>query len=181
MVVDPIYNKAAEEYYPYERILSPKSDGSKNVKESEFGKGVVIIPKIAGKFILLEQERHAIREKQYAFPRGFSEGNNLYDDAKRELEEELDIKTPAEEAEAEKVCGYKVLGKICPDSGAQGTFAEVCYIETTSYQIESGYEGIIAVKAVTEEELQRMIRDGQINDGFTLGAYVLYEHNIGKA
>lgn len=181
VVVDPIYNKAAEEYYPYERMLSPKSDCSQNVKESEFGKGVVIIPKIAGKFILLEQERHAIREKQYAFPRGFSEDDNLYADAKRELEEELDINIPDEEAEAETACGYKVLGKICPDSGAQGTFADVCYIEAATYQVKSGYEGIVSVKAVTEEELQRMIRDGQINDGFTLGAYVLYEHNIGKA
>jgi len=173
VVVDPILNKNADSYYPYERVLAPK-----NKNESKFGQGVVIIPIHEEKFILLEQERHAIRDKQYAFPRGFAECQDLYDDAKRELKEELEVRIPDEKEEAETKYGYKFLGTICPDSGAQGTFAGVCCIEISGYQCKLGDEGITDVIEVTEDELRKMIQAEKINDGFTLGAYALYRQSV---
>lgn len=173
VVVDPILNKNADSYYPYERVLAPQ-----NKNESKFGQGVVIIPIHEEKFILLEQERHAIRDKQYAFPRGFAECRELYDDAKRELKEELEVRIPDEKEEAETKYGYKFLGTICPDSGAQGTFAGVCCIEISGYQCKLGDEGITDVIEVTEDELRKMIQAGKINDGFTLGAYALYRQSV---
>lgn len=173
VVVDPILNKNADSYYPYERVLAPQ-----NKNETKFGQGVVIIPIHEEKFILLEQERHAIRDKQYAFPRGFAECRELYDDAKRELKEELEVRIPDEKEEAETKYGYKFLGTICPDSGAQGTFAGVCCIEISGYQCKLGDEGITDVIEVTEDELRKMIQAGKINDGFTLGAYALYRQSV---
>lgn len=173
VVVDSILNKNADSYYPYERVLAPQ-----NKNESKFGQGVVIIPIHEEKFILLEQERHAIRDKQYAFPRGFAECRELYDDAKRELKEELEVRIPDEKEEAETKYGYKFLGTICPDSGAQGTFAGVCCIEISGYQCKLGDEGITDVIEVTEDELRKMIQAGKINDGFTLGAYALYRQSV---
>lgn len=167
MLADPIVSleKSAETeeeevYYNYERIVT-------TTRKS----GVVAITYCQGKYILLCQERHAIRKKQYAFPRGFADKTDPsgLDSIKRELKEELNAVMHDEPI---------YLGQIVPDSGLASSSAEVYYTNLDSYEEKCDYEGIEKVRAVTEEELQDMISNGIIDDGFTLAAMELYSSRL---
>ena len=50
----------------------------------------------------------------------------------------------------------------------------VYFCEVTEPQSKKGYEEIDAMLTVSRPELESMIRNGEINDGFTLSAYALY-------
>lgn len=143
-------------YYAYERIVTTTRKD-----------GVVAITRYQGKYILLNQERHAIRGKQYAFPRGFAEKDDPSgkESIIRELKEELNAVIRDEPI---------YLGRVVPDSGLASSVAEVYYTELDSYEEKAGYEGIESTREVTEEELKDMISNGLINDGFTLAAMELY-------
>ena len=153
ILVDPIVG-GENGYFPYERVIPAK------------GNGVVMVTMCNGKFILLRQYRHAIRREQYGFPRGFAETNLSADaNAQKELAEELDAKPIVQIP----------LGKIAPDSGLTGGCAEVFLMEIDHYSPAKGREGIQSHAELTEAELERMIADGAVDDGFTLGAYTLYK------
>lgn len=152
-LVDPVL-AADGRIFPYERVL-PTVEG-----------GVVILTRCRGKYILLRQFRHALRRTQYAFPRGFSEaGAGIVEDVRRELQEELGA-TLAEEP--------RELGCIAPDSGLTGGCVRVFAAELSEYREMCGHEGILEVAVLSDEELEMRIRDGSIDDGFTLGAYALW-------
>lgn len=99
-------------------------------------------------------------------PRGFAEPNSSpVENVRRELQEELHA----------VIVGEPVpLGRICSDSGLTGGRAYVFYVEIEHYEEMAGNEGIQHVVTVTEEELRQRIQKGQIDDGYTLGAYALY-------
>lgn len=61
MVVDVVRAKNGS-LFAYERLMNRVMRGA-----------VVIVPYYNGKYILLRQYRHALREYQYGFPRGFGE------------------------------------------------------------------------------------------------------------
>lgn len=165
LVVDPITDNTT--IFPYERILSPRDNDS-----------VVIIPKYKDKFLLLKQFRHSIRDFQLCFPRGYAEDNETpVMSAVRELREEIGI---------ESLHRPIYIGEIYADSGLAGNKVSVYIIELDSYANDSSLntEGIEKINAVTREELEFLIKNGEISDGFTLSAYTLYTHNktnlIGK-
>ena len=119
-----------------------------------------------GKFILLQQYRHAIRREQYGFPRGFAETDLTANaNAQKELSEELGTVSTVQIP----------LGKIAPDSGLTGSCVDVFLTEIDHYSAAKGHEGIQRHVELTEAELEKMIADGSIDDGFTLGAYTLYK------
>ncbi len=150
MVVDLVYD-AAGNYFSYERMLPAVKRGA-----------VVCVPKWNDRFVLLWQYRHALRDYQYAFPRGYaSEGCSPEENAKKELMEELEA----------PVSTVEYLGGIVPDSGLAGGEVSVYLCEIENYALHQGYEGIENVRMVTAKELEDMIAKGQITDGFTLGAY----------
>lgn len=162
MVVDPIINlsKTNDSFYPYERSIP-----------EEGREGIVAVLKYNRKFILLDQERHAIRGQQKCFIRGFGENINDEDNAKNEICEELGIET-------EDINNVKHLGTITPDSGASANKTEIYYAEVSKYNIKKGYEGIINCTTVSKRELEKMIAQNQIQDSFTICAYTLYKSKI---
>lgn len=141
--------------FTYERLLPAVPRGA-----------VVAVPVFDGKFVLLRQFRHALREEILCFPRGFGEaGIKPEENLKKELLEEIG---------AEKVENVRFLGEIAGDSGALGTKAKVFACNISEPKFKPGYEGISAVELVSEEELKSLISAGGITDGFTLAAYALF-------
>lgn len=163
MVVD-LVKDGNETYYPYERVIPTVSNGA-----------VVAITKYKDKFVLLKQFRHALREEQIAFPRGYgqydSKGNILADNENvvKEIEEELNgkiIKLP------------KYLGTVVADSGLSGNKVSVFSVELEEFSERIDYEGITGIVLMTESEIKEAIKNGNINDGFTIAALSLYNLNL---
>ncbi|NFE72488.1 hypothetical protein FDC27_04770 [Clostridium botulinum] len=161
MVVDLIRNKE-DKYSTYERLMPTVQKGA-----------VVVVPLYKGKFILLNQFRHAIREKQLAFPRGYGE----IDKNGEEIDAENNaIKEIEEELEAEIIDKPQKLGNVIADSGISANKVMIYTVNIAAYKEKSGYEGIESIQLKTEEELIYSIKNGEINDGYTLAAYMLYIH-----
>lgn len=140
--------------YPYQRIL-----------QAAQGKAVVCVPVYREKFILLRQYRHALRDVQYAFPRGYGEdGLTVRENAAKELEEEIGAVIDTAE----------LLGEVVADSGLSGNRVQTLLCHVKQVETKKGYEGIDEIVMLTKDELECWIKNGRINDGFTLSAYALY-------
>lgn len=152
MVVDPI--KDDRNYFSYERVVP-----------SALKNGVVLFTVCKGKFVLLRQFRHAIRKEQLCCPRGFGEPEmSTIDNAKKELREELNAVVIDEPIE---------LGVITADSGLSSGSATVFLMKIEEYSAQSE-EGIREIVSITPEEMQQMVKSGEIDDGYTLAALTLY-------
>lgn len=152
LVVDLVYEVEGK-YFAYERILPAVQKGA-----------VVCIPRYHEKYILLKQYRHALRDYQYAFPRGFGECDvSAEDNAKKELREELN-------ADVREV---SFLGSVVADSGLSGNSAYIYLCDITTYCIPEAYEGISGLLEVSWKKLGELIREKKITDGYTLSAYAL--------
>lgn len=152
MVVDLVQD-AADEQFAYERII-PMQKGA-----------VVIVPLFQGRFVLLQQFRHALRGFQLSFPRGYGEaGLPVEKNAAKELREELGV---------EPASALTYLGTVIADSGLSGNRVAVFMCDVPEPKIDSSHEGIEGYETFTSEELDRAIKDGTITDGFTLSALSL--------
>ena len=152
-LVDLIRSESGN-FYTFERLLPAVLRGA-----------VVTLTIYNGKFLLLNQYRHSLREYQYSFPRGFgTDGVDSEDNARKELKEET----------GGLVEDIVKLGTIVADSGLSGNKVSVyaCIISGVSLQYH--HEGIKEFIEVTQEELEQMVIEGKITDGFTLSAYSLY-------
>ena len=148
-------------YFTYERIIPTAGE-----------RGVVCVPVINGRFLLLNQYRYSIRQLQICFPRGFGEdGIPSCENAKKEMGEE----TGAVVSECVR------LGSLTADSGLIGAECDVylCIIE--SFDESRHEEGIKEMLLLSQDELEEKISSGAINDGFTLGAYMLYKARKGES
>jgi hypothetical protein len=153
LVVDPV--ESSQSCYPYERVI-PRA-----------GNGVVIVPRHGEKYVLLRQGRHAIRQGQLGFPRGYSEvGADGEADVSRELSEELN---------AVAHDGAKLVGHVFPDSGLTSSKVGVYLVDIDGYNVNIGHEGIRGAEELTPEELRTKIGTGEIEDGFTISAFALME------
>lgn len=154
LLVDPL-RKSDGTFLPFERVLPTAGDG------------IVIVARKAGKFLLLKQYRHALRNEQYSFPRGYAEPDATpAENVQRELFEELHAvvrHTP------------KSLGFLEPDSGLTSRRTEVFLTELEAYQPSIHHEGILEVRETCLEEMEDMIRDGVLADGYTIGALELWK------
>lgn len=153
MLITDLIRRKDGSCYIYERII-PAEQG-----------GVVVVAKYGDRFVLLKQFRHALRDFQYAFVRGFGErGISPSENAAKEISEELGA----------KVTECTFLGTVCADSGLTGaaTSAFFCTIEKPENLFA---EGIKETLLLTQSELEQMIADKKITDGFTLSAYMLYK------
>lgn len=152
-VVDLV--KSGDRYYTYERLLPAVEKGA-----------VVTIPRFRGKYVLLKQYRHALRDYQYAFPRGFGEeGIAAESNVGKEIAEELGA----------RVVKTKFLGRVVADSGCCGNLVDIYVCDITEPKIQIGYEGIQEMVAIEESELKKWIGAGKITDGFTLSAWALLQ------
>lgn len=152
LVVDLVYQEEGK-YFAYERLVPAVERGA-----------VVIIPIYKDKMILLNQYRHVIRKYQYGFPRGFAEeGLSAEENCKKELIEEIGA----------RVCSSKYLGQVSPDSGVQGNMVSVYMCEISEYDSSLHSEGICEILEFTQEQVQDILKQGKITDGFTLAALTL--------
>ncbi len=154
MVVDLVESPDGKRF-AYERLLPTISTGA-----------VVCVTVCDGKFVLLNQYRHALRRKQYAFPRGFAEpGVSPDNNVLKELKEELGA----------KVKSLKHIGIVIADSGIYGSEISVYFCEVENVELKYHYEGIESFHMMTENELMEWICNGKIDDGITLSAFSLYK------
>lgn len=154
LVVDLVENTNGDRF-AYERLIPAVKKGA-----------VIAIPIYEGNFVLLKQYRHAIRQFQYAFPRGFGEkGISLKENLKKEMKEEIG-------ADINRV--YHV-GAVVADSGIGSNQVDVFVCDITKPQLKLHYEQIKEIKMLAEPELVKWISEGKITDGFTLSGYALYK------
>jgi len=157
LLVDLVIDTRTEKMFTYERILNFISGGS------------VIIPFFKGKFVLLKQFRHALRDYQICFPRGFCEVNNTPEqNALKELTEELGVDSSSFK--------LKYLGDVVADSGLCGNKVSIylAVLEDEPKVLQT--EGITNIITLNEFELKDNITNGKINDGFSLSAFALYQN-----
>ena len=141
--------------FPYERIIKKNVDSN----------AVVIIPKFGDNFVLMKQFRHALRDYQICFPRGFGEPDiSAEENAAKELCEELGC----------NIVSCSVIGDVVADSGLCGDKVKVCLCEITQPVCKYDYEGIKSIKTVSKDELINLIKSGKINDGYTISAFGMY-------
>ena len=140
--------------FTYERLV-PANSG-----------GIVCIPVYNGKLVLLKQYRHALREYQLSFPRGFGEPD---------ISSEINLLKEIKEELGADIHKYEHIGKIAPDSGLLSNKVDVYYCEISKPSLNKGYEGIIQLEEVTHDEFRSIISTGTITDGFTLAAYTLFQ------
>ena len=146
--------------FPYERVIPTST-----------GRGVVCIPVLDGKFLILNQYRHSIRSMQLCFPRGFGEnGLSSKENAKKELLEETGA------------CALDCirLGEVSPDSGLIGTKCDVFLLPIASFDASRSTEGIREMQLCSPAQMEEKIAAGEINDAFTLSAFALYKASTRK-
>lgn len=144
-------------YFAYERIIKQNSDNA-----------VVTIPIYQGKFVLLNQFRHSMRDYQLCFPRGFGEPNlSINENAIKELREELGV----------NVLSCSVIGKVIADSGLCGEKVNICLCKITKPKLMYNYEGINNIKITNTEELVSLINSEKLMMAilFLPLAYILHK------
>ncbi|RAX44757.1 NUDIX hydrolase [Arthrobacter sp. AQ5-06] len=128
------------------------------------GNAVVLVPTYEDLIGLVRTFRYPIGKLAWELPRGFSHGEIVEDTARNELQEELGI----DGAE------FEVLGFLTPDSGLQS--ARVAVVAAKVGDKGHGPDDSVEVdlvKWVDVTELERMIREGVIEDSLTIAAYAL--------
>ncbi|MFI6449819.1 NUDIX hydrolase [Kitasatospora sp. NPDC050543] len=133
------------------------------------GVGAAVLPLLSdGRVVLIRHFRHADRSWHWEIPRGFAEGSDDGSDtARRELAEELGC----------RVERIDRLGAVNGDSGLRATTDDVylAHIPASAFEVaiaeHAAEEGIDEVRPVSPDVLRKMIKSGEITDGFTLAAY----------
>nr|VFK51674.1 MAG: ADP-ribose pyrophosphatase [Candidatus Kentron sp. TC] len=124
--------------------------------------GSVILAVYQGRVILLEQFRHATRRQHLEIPRGFGTADiTAADNARKEIAEEV-------EGEISRLVS---MGPMHVNTGLSNEYAELFFAELNQIgkgQIEEGIEGI---RLVELDDLEGLIRDSEITDAFTIGAF----------
>lgn len=128
--------------------------------------GVVLLPyTAAGEVALLRHFRHSTRSLCLELPRGFSEaGSTFQEDLYRELWEELGTRP----------LSVTLLGQAAADTGLIAGQVRLYAVEVAGPLCPTdGKESICGVELLPLEEVERLIRTGEITDGFTLNALYL--------
>ncbi|SBT49252.1 NUDIX hydrolase [Micromonospora narathiwatensis] len=124
--------------------------------------GVVLLPVLDGAVVLVEHFRHATRRWHLEAPRGFGEpGVPAEEQAARELREEIG-------ADDVRLVD---LGVLNPDTGASTDEVRLFLAEVRAIGEPEAREGIRAVRLCRPAEVGALIRDGVINDSFTIAVW----------
>lgn len=123
--------------------------------------GVAVLPIYQEQVLLIRHFRHATRTWHIEIPRGFGIESISEENARRELKEEIGA----------SVTRLVPLGNTYPDTGMSSNYVALFYAEVESYGMPEAKEAITDILVTTLVEFERMIRDNEIMDGFTLAAY----------
>ncbi len=126
------------------------------------GQGVVVLAEMNKKFLILHLFRHPTRSWSYEVPRGFGEPGVLAEEqAKNEIREEVS-------GEIDKLVD---LGIYYSNTGLEGNKVKLFYAILKSFGEPAKEEGIDNILWVSLAELEDMIANVKITDGFTIAAY----------
>ncbi|MDR1913002.1 MAG: NUDIX hydrolase [Clostridiales bacterium] len=126
--------------------------------------GIVILPIYNDKVCLIRIYRHALRRYVYEIPRGFGEkGLSEIENALRELREEI----------GGVIKNITPLGYMSENSGMMGGKAALFLadLKFLNYSVDKT-EGIERVHLVSKQTFLTMMRDGEIDDAYTLCAAI---------
>jgi ADP-ribose pyrophosphatase len=124
--------------------------------------GVIVLPVYKGQVLLIRHFRHATRRWHLEIPRGFgAKGFSDEENIRRELQEEIG-------GTASRLIS---LGQLHPNTGMTSESDELFFAEVESYGDAEIGEAITDILPTPLPEFERMIRDNEITDGFTLAAY----------
>ncbi|WNN46808.1 NUDIX domain-containing protein [Siccibacter colletis] len=126
--------------------------------------GVVIIPMLGEKFILIEHQRG--NEVLLEFPRGFLEADESHHEGGlRELKEELNL----------DAVSHSILGELRTDSGLirDNIVAVKCRLNSLDGIALQHSEGVLAWRELTFSEVLNEVKSGGIKDNFTLASLML--------
>ena len=123
---------------------------------------VVMLPEKDGNILLIQHFRHATRMHHWEIPRGFGmPGVNAETQAKNELREEI----------GGEVAELVDLGVFYNNTGLEGHPVNLFLAHLDSVGEMEVEEGIENSRWVSAAQLERMIADQEITDGFTIVAY----------
>jgi len=126
--------------------------------------GVIVLPIYRDQVLLIRHFRHATRTWHIEIPRGFgTKGLSSEENARRELKEEIGA----------TISRLVSLGRVYPDTGALSEYNDFFYAEVESYGEIEADEAIVELLPTALSEFERMIRENEMTDGFTLTAYAL--------
>jgi ADP-ribose pyrophosphatase len=124
--------------------------------------GEVVLPEKDGKLLLFQHYRHATRMRHWEIPRGFGKSG-------------VDAKTHAITEVKEEIGGEVAeifdLGIVYNNTGLEGNPINLFLARMASIGEMEIQEGIENPIWVSVSELEKMIADGEITDGFTIAAY----------
>jgi len=124
--------------------------------------GIVMLPEMNGKLLLFQHYRHATRTFHWEIPRGFGEsGVDAESQAKNELKEEV----------GGEVAEIFNLGVLYNNTGLEGNPIIIFFARMASIGEMEIEEGIANPKWVSVLEIEQMIANEEITDGFTIAAY----------
>ena len=124
--------------------------------------GVVMLPEKDGKLLLMHQFRHATRSWHWEIPRGFGEaGVDAIDQAKAEIDEEIG-------GEINEIVD---LGLYFNNTGLEGNPIYLFFVKMNAVDEPKLELGVDKFRWVSVAELEQMIADAEITDGFTIAAY----------
>lgn len=133
------------------------------------GEGAVILPIIGQSLLLLQMQRVSQGlQTTLEIPRGFGNaGEGALMCAQRELREETGYALPIED--------FTLLGHVRPDTGIQASRVAVFSVQIDPYAIAGPTDKEAKGRTLLAlDDLPAAMRDGQIEDGFTLSALALW-------
>jgi len=126
--------------------------------------GVIVFPVYQGQILLIRHFRHSTRTWHIEVPRGYGEeGSSGEENARRELKEEIGA----------TISRLVSLGQAYPDTGALSEYNDFFYAEVETYGAIEADEAIVELLPTPIPEFERMIRENEIEDGFTVTSYGL--------
>jgi len=130
--------------------------------------GVVILPIIDGRILLIRHFRNAKRNWSWEVPRGAPvDGIPIEQNARQEILEEV-------QGEIQRL---EYLGKMENNNGMASELMHVYFAELSCTGFPNLSEGIIEIRKVTTAEFAEMIRRTDITDSHTIVAYTLAKMN----
>lgn len=137
----------------YDRILPASGSG-----------GVVVLPILHGRIVLVQHFRHATREFHLEVPRGFGEvGVTASQQAKNELSEEIGAHVEDED--------LIDLGRFHSNNGITSDCVQLFFAKIDRLGKPQIEEGISGFKICLPSEVANMIAMSEITDSFTIGAF----------
>ncbi|MGB7543142.1 MAG: NUDIX hydrolase [Burkholderiales bacterium] len=126
-------------------------------------RGVVVLPVLDGKLVLIRRFRHGTRSWHLEAPRGtVSSDERIEEDARRELMEEIGAQT----------LELLDLGEFHPSAGVIAECMKLFLARIDGVGALEKHEAISGVEILDRAEAEALIARGDVTDGPTLAAYL---------